>query len=950
MAAAQTTRFIDVTRTFIPVNPNSFPDGLHEYTRTDIEDRIPVMAYKGYNFLPTAYGYKSYFGTNQLLGIDALPEQIDRIFTFQNNSFENILIALCDSGIWYKAADVSGAWTQALAMPFDRLTQVHYSWSFTIINDQLYVYRQGFASYQKIVSNASAPGFTLTSVVPTFLNMEAQMGIFRAGNRLGFWDSSDSIAWSNLDDFQDFVPSLETLAGSTVFSAVVGRIVMIYPHGDGFMIYATRSIIYIQEQPESLFQWKPKIVVIGAGIAYREEAVAAIPDDIHYVNSTIGMYKITNAAAEIIIPEVTDYFKEAVGPKYLSLQEGRYLCIRTLDPNYSDGQAQFSDEVIPETVITFPGANLNVFDAIDKAQTQGGSGFCPVFNGLSSGAYQQPEDGDPSKLYRPVYTAYLSDSGARAADNITWVSVPCTAPQWPSGAPYPMSPGADGSLDRASTDATNKRVVAGSDAYVVGGWTIERFVAAQTAIWQLEDAALKAYLSAILGRAHSSQVQRYEIASVTTTANYDCDLGDFVTKYTGPQFGWSPCEFWLTRYAVGAINIRMRGSLTERSVFEPAHIVPYDDGPTTWLASGSGGSTNVGTDAIATITARWNADFPATPIPSGTHDIRITATNSLGQPITYQVFGTAGNTPTVVSASILTVCPVDATVTGAGVCTIPDRYLVTKATNVYNVGINKSIPPTPDTGFCRLTGWDDGTSILPAGTCTAPAQFPDGSDVRQAPMGNPVAIGDDGTFCSQPFEPFIIPGTPDVTINWPDQSVTIPSGTFFLQDGSVEPYYPIFEGAFVYDLHLKKWGKYNGRHRQLLDYSPINTFGPSEQSYARFGIFGGIVEEGGTLRLFDEYPVDSYITYGKVGYYRQGMSTVEEIRLHMKTPCTGFLSVYSSLEGKNLSSGFSKVEPFTDSDNITLYGGPTAKWHNIEIRGRFDISYLEYRGIIQGKR
>jgi len=950
MANNQNTRFIDVTRTFIPVNPNAFPDSLHEYSRTDIESRVPVMAYQGYNFLPTAYGYRSYFGTNQTLGIDALEELVDYVFIYQNNSMENILIALCDSGIWYKAADIAGAWTQALAMPFDRIAKDHFAWSYTIINDELYLYRQNFASYQKIVSSASAPGFTLSSVVPTFLNMDGQLGIFRAGNRLGFWDSADSIGWSNLDDFQDFEPSLETLAGSSVFSAIVGRIVNIRPHGDGFIVYATRSIVFIQEQSESLFQWKPTTLISGAGIAYRDQCVASIPDTTHYAYSNIGLFKIENARPEIIVPEVTDYLNESEGPKYLHLMEGRYLCIRSLDPDFVNGIPQFSDEIIPATTITFPGANLNIFDAIADAQTKGSSGFCPIFNGLSNGAFQQPSDGDPSKLYRPVYTAYLSDSGNRDPDAINWVTIPCSAPQWPSGALYPMSPGAEGSLDRASVDATNKREVAGSDAYVVGGWTIERFVAAQTAIWQLEDAALKGYLSAILGRGHSSQVQRYESSAVTTTVNYNCDLGDYVTKYSPPQFGWSPCEFWLTRYAIGAINVRMRGSLTERSVFEPSHVVPYDDGPTTWQASGSGGSTNTGTDAIATITLRWNTDFPATPIPSGTHDIRITATNSSGQPITYQVFGTAGNVPTVVSANVLTVCPVDATVTGPGVCTIPDRWQVTKATNVYNVGIGKSIAPTPDSGYCKLTGWDDGTTILPAGDCTEPATYPAGSDARQAPNGNPVDISDDGTFCSEPFEPFIIPGTPDVTINWPDQSVTIPSGTFFLQDGSVEPYYPTFEGMFVYDMHLKKWGKQNGRHRQLIDYSPINTFGPSEQSYARFGILGGLLEEGGILKLFDGYPTDSYITYGKVGYYRQGMTALEEVRIHMKTPCTGIVTVKASLEGKNLTAGFSKSVAYTDEDNIQLNGLPTGKWHNIEIRGRFDISYMEYRGIIQGKR
>ena len=947
MAASQTTRFIDVTRTFIPVNPNAFPDGLHEYQRSDIENRIPVMAYQGYNFLPTAYGYRSYFGTNQLLGIDALPENVDFVFSYQNNSMENILIALCDSGIWYKAADVAGAWTQALAMPYDRLAKTHYAWSYTIINDQLYCYRQNWPSYQKFVSNASAPGFTMTSVVPTFLNMEAQLGIFRAGNRLGFWDSSDSIAWSNLDDFQDFVPSLETLAGSAVFSAIVGRIVTVLPHGEGFIIYATRSIIYIAEQPESLFQWKPKDVVTGAGIAYRQEAVAAIPDEIHYVMSTIGMYRITRAEAEILVPEVTDYLKESSGPKYLALMEGRYLAIRSLDPDFVNGIPQFSDEVVPETIITFPGANLNLLDAIADGKTKGSAGFCPIFDGLSSGAYSQPDDGDPSKVYTPIYTAYLSQSGARDAGNIVWGTMPCTAPQWPAGTPYPMSPGSEGSLDRASTDSSHKTAVTGAEAWVVGGWTITRFVQAQTAIWQLEQKAIAAYLSAILGRAHSSSKQVYSPTPLNSVTNYDCDLGDYVTKYSSPEFGFSPCEFWLTRYALGAINVRMRGSLKEVSVFEPSHLTPYDVSASTWSASGGGPVYHGATQLIAA-TAAWDASFGAGNFAANNMQIRDLGPNSFGQPTSFVVHH-PGGPDTIYGGNISTACPAGASPTGAGICTIPDRYQVTTSTNVYNVGINKTIPPTPDTGYCTLTGWDDGTGTI-AGGCAEPATYPAGSDNRQAPKGSGMDIADDGSLCSKPFEPFIIPGTPDVTINWPDQTVVIPSGTFFLQDGSVEPYYPIFEGAFVYDLHLKKWGKYNGRHRQLIDYSPINTYGPSGQSYARFGIFGGVLEEGGTLRLFDSFPEDSYITYGKIGYYRQGMTSLQELRVHMKTPCTGTLTVHSSLEGKNLSAGFTQVQEFVNSDNILMTGGPTGKWHNVEIRGRFDIAYMEYRGIIQGKR
>lgn len=194
------------------------------------------------------------------------------------------------------------------------------------------------------------------------------------------------------------------------------------------------------------------------------------------------------------------------------------------------------------------------------------------------------------------------------------------------------------------------------------------------------------------------------------------------------------------------------------------------------------------------------------------------------------------------------------------------------------------------------------------------------------------------------------PGFDWDSYEWPASSVTIPAGTFLLEDGSPAPIYPTFYGAYVYDLHLKKWGKFDGEYKRLLDYSAINTYLPSQQSYTRFGIFGGILTADGKIRIFDEFPAVSQITYGKIGYYRQGMTSLEEVRVHHREFKTGSIKIESSVEGKLIDGAFTLEEPFVDSSSWIKKGGYSAKWHNVTVIGQFDLTYLEFRGITTGKR
>lgn len=186
--------------------------------------------------------------------------------------------------------------------------------------------------------------------------------------------------------------------------------------------------------------------------------------------------------------------------------------------------------------------------------------------------------------------------------------------------------------------------------------------------------------------------------------------------------------------------------------------------------------------------------------------------------------------------------------------------------------------------------------------------------------------------------------------DWPSLTIDLAPGTFLLEDGSAAPIYPTFYGAYVYDMQLKKWGRYDGEYKRLLDYAAINTYIPNTSSYKRVGIYGGSLDADGKIRLFDENPATSWVKFGKIGYYRQGMTSVEEVRAHFRVGATGTLSVESSVEGKLIDPTLNVFTEFENSMKWVHYGSYSAKWHNILISGKFDLSYLEFRGIISGRR
>lgn len=1080
---AQSAKVIDITKSYVPVDPRTFPNTLHGTQREDSPTQEPeVVAYEGYNFLPTGYGYKSYFGINGTLGVDALPARCDRVLVYQTETMSNELIALCEDGIYTKIGESAGAWTQVVEEDLPE-EGVHYNWSYALMGEDLYFYRAGSDNlwkriakpiYQTVAPTAlllanithtafadagglaagtytysarykitgelwsdRSPEYSITiaaasdlrvsidftsvapitrlrifrtsgatvkyrefpitsdlltyeffdevsedalwldyvaadedldtdeilyavgtyrPATPSFLNMPAQKGIFSAGMRLGFWDSENSTAWSSIDDAMDLTPSIETLAGSAIFGDVAGTIVTVIPHGEGWIIYATKSIVWVRRNVEATFQWDPKVIFSNNGIAYSNCVTASNPDTTHFAWTSTGLYKIENGKEEVIVPEFYDFLKQVDAPVFLQVLEGRYLFIQPLDADIIYGNVEYTINEIEPTVITFPIANVpewisspititgnDLCNTWGSIGAQGGRDAEVIAAAAAAGSNPPAEDADGNINYQPVWTAHFSYGQCPEIES--WDSTPCGTSDL-SGNPWHMSPVAKTTADL--TAGTDGKMEMGPDAWQSGGWTIERFIAVQTAIWEQEEANREAFLNEVLSRAFSDSATTEGGSDATVPDAYSfCSVGQYPKEYAGPYFGYNSCSVWMTRLLVSAVDVENITVTRVSSSSSGDQKIPATYKYNYWVGVGN---SDYNQDSVAEAKSllyayidsldpvenvlTWNETRHGATGTTNIHNIGI---NPLG--------------PT---------CP--AGYTNAGEWCVKDTTWTTNTSKgTYNKG--ETVPALGiDTASCTLSGWrylgEDGEwhYVSSTNACQAPDYTPPAPDATppagdtQLPDELPPVVDQNGSICGIPFEPVTVPGIGVGAITWPVTSVTIPGGSYLMQEGSADPIYPTRYGAYVYDLHLKKWGKLKLAYQQLFDFSPINGSYNNPIPYNRFGVEAGVLLEDGTIRMFDTEPTDSYIKYGKIGYSRLGMTELHEIVINMKDACDFSVLVEASMNGKSPETLLSETSVFVDSNTGVVYSDRSARWYSISIQGNYDITHLEFRGTKSSRR
>lgn len=340
----------------IILDPDGMPVNLGHSGREDYPEQLfPVIAYDGENVIPTALGYRSFFREDNKFNVGTLlaDKLVQQIFVFQTVAMSSIYLALCEDGLY-----VSNATDEASQFPWLRIVDtsvgqvegVRRVWTYCVISNVVYFYQQGADGFWGLVNPAQyaettiPTGITgasklqiwlnenlqvgLLKYLPNFLNMAGQLGIFKAGNRLGFWDSENAVAWSSATQVYDFKPSVTNFAGLTTFTDVVGNITTIKQHGNGFLIYATKSITLVLPLSGSPEKWSGRAIFSDVGVIFDIQVAVGQPDTIHFAVTSGGLVRIENGAPEFIQPEVMDYVRQNNELYALTLVESRYLFIQ----------------------------------------------------------------------------------------------------------------------------------------------------------------------------------------------------------------------------------------------------------------------------------------------------------------------------------------------------------------------------------------------------------------------------------------------------------------------------------------------------------------------------------------------------------------------------------------------------------------------------------------------
>ena len=1223
--ANQKSKIVDITQSYIPIDPQAFPETLGLTAKEDdpIKD-LSILAYEGYNFLPTSYGYRAYFGTDTLLAFNALTTPCDKLLAFQSKIYENALVAFCSDGVYMVKAG-STAWVKIWALTDTwTLSQIYSQYTWCVIENSLYIYRQGSADVLKIKDDLTYEVF-----VPSFLNMAGQMGIFKANGSLAFWDSENSTAWSNVFDLADFTPSVENQVGSTIFFGVQGRIVHVQDHGDGFVIYATKSIVGVTYSNTSTAVWDAGVVTSESGVAHQGAITTGTTNQEHFVYTSTGIMKIGHYNAlsrkydsAPILPELFDYLKESRSPVYLACHAARFLYFSLVDADYIGGRTSFTDVAVPSLrmpVITVNDATFTSFDnagfpltAVEQFQLMdswlkkynstlltdytanvfdlprwiaSGNKGSVVAYADTAGAFPHLVNGDSTyNAYKvqgsalPEYGTYeqvIAAANAYAAtqhsttdtdmyvktlaaalcqdvDTSTLGAALVQTDLYPSDIVPPTANNKslntvwdtifnffetiDEEMNHIQDKATRLRATVEQLNGQVLTWNLLTSSVPVDADFSLPaDVYLPLKSSQVQVRfteanhgayvpAKLDIVVGYNKAMLVTFAGTSRNIGNSslsdVPGISNPNEG-SISDFVLVLQAINHYRIRTNNmSLLDLNIllegkqpfgidglgsryvtmnvlfddpqyrlssllqyievltyhdngdffgYVPVYIykrVPStvfhslkyrnavfseyeefnrEDNNTYYNVTGYWADFDPSVTYAALITHRvgdpggvFNSTaFPDTgdpatvcqimntmslvytgvvfatcesalytvsnlrnfyydeglmcigatfewvnPKTSGTYTKLIFMLAPTGSPVnladeTPPPYAPPGGdlyqteiTDTLSVHCIDTLLPSTQfnkalhtlSLTEQGYDTFTkqadDSYLRTSVTNLFTPAVTAVSPYdavellydnvfVPRTSHTMVANSQDCVKW----TLTKGAVDLLGTDIMSHTEGTLLEVFMPlGPVAALQELPKCYDNGPNTNTYTQESEFVFPGGTYTLQDGVPIPGYPIRQGALVFDLQLKRWGKFKGLHRALVEYAPINSVQNAVIPYTNFGMDSGILKADGLVRVFSSVLTDAFMRYGKIGYYRFGISRLMEVRAHFRTKSTGKIVIDASLEGRSIDTYLRMEEAFTNTLSVIIYPDIRAKWFTISIHGQFDLQYLEFRGNITSRR
>lgn len=1163
---------IDTTQSMIIVDPNDFPLVMGATAKNN-EDKPTtlgeVMAYDGRNILPTPAGYMSYFDQSTKIDIgDLAGKLVQEIFFYQSANLHSVAVALCEDGIYIANATTGfkAVWTRIVDLSAGVVVGVRRLWTVAVVANRTIMYQKGQDKFWALVTpdryaDAATPspitgatvaqvwtnwGAGLLSYVPTFLNMTGQVGLFRADNRLGFWDSDSAVSWSSNLYIEDFTPSVKTFAGVTKFADVAGSITKILGAGDGFIIYATKSIVYggaLEGSPE---KWRGEAILSGQGVSFDTQITAGQPDTKQYCVTSAGLMVIDGRSISAAAPGVIDYL--ALNNKVLSLKmiEGRYLFIHCAEeftgskygvaaqllpdfngneylfppPDYSwvVGTTDWFNSVIdgksglalsafrdysyitgvtqPTTETLIPCYDVHPFDS-----NWAGEVFEPVVTGeididskISAGHVYVQDDAYVRAQFGLLPSYYLKSTvfdaaGEELADAITsamddvashvdyqtaWFNALGTlitpvleVKPTPIGGPTAITETYTEELvgeleffnhilmEHLKVDANECRIHLYVDRY-------------STLKAQAKFTGIEQYLPAMCTEpvAGVASHDGYAISSLVPTSMPKLMLGVEVTQaYIDELRALIAVQdpSYLSTYNTYATlaNLVAKGNPSAairevRQYYLGWMLSVPEAAKACWLQNGTmaneylpiitGMMTNAGISRTVANLVKTVSDYPEVSVApwymtslqnlnppayynsvevdvdtvyvykrrltSGTYtyytrqvrvtdlevitstQIKVSSRENIPTPPGEDVLDstwkvsvsdpgwTIGSFPSgatqAANDAIWTSHPGGFYSNGVGYVQVLPlvnslAWNSTERTNWYAAaGFGSSavaiqylqgslvfdveyVPEEAETEITLLDMDMSGWGYMPYGGFSfRKTHSRHGSTTCDIPGKStnflPAKPGLDKPFEYTPGQQLVNSGAnPPYQWDYPT-TLPLPDNYALFQIGSLAPYYPTYVGAVVYDQVQEKWGKFDAAHKLVYEINPINRADETITLNPDTGMLAGSLNPVGLVSMFGPNNPEGLVVYGKIGYYRLGMTTMQEARAYFNAPAVGNIIVEASIDGTNIDPTLSYAVELNGQTTVLLNFTSTAKWFNIRIEGQFRLITLQVNLESAGRR
>lgn len=171
-----------------------------------------------------------------------------------------------------------------------------------------YVEGETYIFYEKIgMFTYNRTTQTLDSVTLTGLDVTQIIGICAANGFLVAWSDDNTVFRSQAGNILDFTPDPALGSGSGIPEDIRGKIVIILPIANGFIIYTTANAVGAVFQQNIRYPFIFREVEGSAGIVSGDHVSWQDNLGEHYVWTIAGLQKINKTKAIPIFPETTDF-------------------------------------------------------------------------------------------------------------------------------------------------------------------------------------------------------------------------------------------------------------------------------------------------------------------------------------------------------------------------------------------------------------------------------------------------------------------------------------------------------------------------------------------------------------------------------------------------------------------------------------------------------------------